>query len=100
MSFVQTPTFTLAALPRANGDRAAVPAAARNVRRVSLDIIRHDKGRPVFAAKHAVGFVIADDLFFYRIESKNASKAIRRIREVYERRRDVGLLDRRMDVFR
>src|SRR5690348_5724975 len=64
------------------------------------DGLRNDKRRAVSPAQKPVGFFVANDLLFVRIEAKRATEAIRRIRQMQQGAREVPLLDRGTNVLR
>lgn len=63
------------------------------------DFLRDDVGGAVGAAKHDVGFVVANDLLGGGIEGEGAAEAIGSVGQVDEGAGDVGFLDGGMDVF-
>ncbi len=64
----------------------------------SSNLFRHDVRSAITATQEAIGFVVVDDLLLRRIEAQRTAKTVRGIGQVHESRRDVGFLDRRMNI--
>src|SRR5215831_1976316 len=62
------------------------------------DLLRHDVGCAITATQETVGFVIPDDLLLRRVVLQGTPQAVRGVGQVHQCRRDVGLLDRGMNI--
>ena len=74
------------------------PRASADDWKSSSDFFGDDVGGAVGAAKHDVGFVVADDLLGGGIEGEGAAEAIGSVGQVDERAGNVGFLDGGMNV--
>src|SRR5260370_25469951 len=64
----------------------------------SSNLFRHDVRSAITATQQAIGFLIGNHLLLRRIEAQRTAKTVRSIGQVHASRRDVGFLNRRMNI--
>src|SRR6266436_3037708 len=62
------------------------------------NFFRHYIRCAIRASEKPIGFVIANDLLLSGVESQRAPQAVRSIGKMHERRRNVSLFNRRMNI--
>src|ERR1700686_3167114 len=79
-------------------DDARKSGAATKMLTSRSNLFRHNIRRAITTAQETVGFLIANDLLLRGIELQRTTQTVRGIGQMHQCGRDVGFLNRRMNI--